>query len=115
MTRKLVKYFGGIAVNKEEILAKSRKENSYLDEMQQSELRNGFGFGGAVVAILCVVFSVIKALQGQHFFEFGVILFAYLSATALYSYRKTRKKQFLLLFIAEGITGLLGFIGYFVV
>ena len=102
-------------MDREEILSKSRKDNSYLDEMQQSELRNGFGFGGAVVAVLCFVFSVIKVLQGQHFFELIAILFAYLSATALYSYRKTRKKQFLIQFIAEGITGLLGFIGYFFV
>jgi uncharacterized membrane protein YjjP (DUF1212 family) len=100
-------------MDKKDILSKSRKDNSYLDEMQQSELRNGFGFGGVVMAILCVVFSIIKALQGQRFFEFVVILFAYMSATALYSYLKTRKKQFLIQTIAEGITGVLGFIGYF--
>lgn len=102
-------------MNKEEILAKSRKDNSYLDELQQSELRNGFGFGGIVVAILCVVLSVIKALQGQRFFEFIVILFAYMSATAMYSYMKTRKKFFLIQSIANGIVFIIGFVCYFIV
>ncbi len=100
-------------MDKEEILAKSRKENSYLDEMQQSELKNSFGFGGVTVAILCIVFSVIKAMQGHRFYEFGVILFGYLSATALYSYRKTRKKNYLIQGIAEAIAVILGFVGYF--
>lgn len=81
--------------------------------MQQSELKNSFGFGGVVVAILCIVFSIIKALQGHRFFEFGVILFSYMSATALYSYIKTKKRQFLIQGIAEGIAGVLGFIRYF--
>jgi hypothetical protein len=102
-------------MDKEEILAKSRKDNSYLDEMQQSDLRNGFGFGGVVIAILCVVFSVIKALQGQRFFELVVILFAYISATGLYSYMRTRKKRFLIQGIAGGITGVMGFVSYFFV
>ncbi len=102
-------------MDKETILEKSRKENVYLDEMQQSDLKNGFGLGGVVVAILCFVFGIIKALQGQHFFEFTVITFAYLSATALYSYTKTAKKKFLIQGIAEGITAVIGFIGYFAI
>lgn len=31
-------------MNKDEILEKSRRDNAYLDERQESELGNGFGF-----------------------------------------------------------------------
>ena len=102
-------------MDKEDILAKSRKDNSDLDEMQQREAVNGFGFGGVVVAVLCFVFSAIKALQGQRFYEFGAIIFAYMSATAFYSYSKTRKKRFLQSSIVYGIAVVTSFIGYFLV
>jgi hypothetical protein len=113
MTIKLGKCIGGIVMDKEKILAKSREDNSYLDEMQQSEIRNGFGFGGVVVAILCFVFSAIKALQGQRFFEFIVILFGYMSATSLYSFAKAKKKSFLIRGAACGIVTVIGFAAYF--
>lgn len=100
-------------MNREEILEKSKKQNSYLDEMQRSELIKSFGFAGSVVAILCVVFSVTKALQGKPFYEFMVILFGYMSAIGLYSYTKTKKKHFLIQGIAYGLTGVIGFVGYF--
>ena len=102
-------------MDKKDILAKSRKDNSDLDELQQRETVYGFGFGGIVAAILCVVFSVIKALQGQRFYEFGAIVFAYMSATAFYSYNKTRKKRFLWSGIVYGIAVVTSFIGYFLV
>jgi hypothetical protein len=101
-------------MKKEEILEKSKNENSYLDEMQRSELIKGFGVAGIVVVVLCVVFSVIKALQGKPFYEFGVILFGYMSASGLYSYIKTKKRQFLIQGIACGITGVIVFAGYFI-
>lgn len=102
-------------MNKQEILEKSRQENSYLDEKQQVEIKEGFGFGGAIVAILCFVFSVIKVMQKESFFEFGVILFGYLAAIAWYSFTKTKKKSFLIQGIACGFTCILGFLSYFII
>lgn len=99
-------------MDKEAVLAKSRKDNSYLDEMQQSDLRNGFGFGGAIVAVLCVLFSLIRALTGKSFFEFGVILFGYMAAASLYSFFKIKRKHFLIRGIAECVACAAGFIGY---
>lgn len=100
-------------MRKEEILEKSRQENSFLDERQQQELSNGFGFGAIIVAILCIIFSIIKAVLKERFYEFGVIIFGYMAANAWYSYAKTKKKQFLIQGIACGITSILGFIAYF--
>ena len=43
-------------MNKEEILKKSIEENRYLDEKQQNEVMQSFGFGGIIVALLCLFF-----------------------------------------------------------
>ena len=113
MTIKLGKASWGTIMNREDILERSRKDNSDLDELQQRETVYGFGFGGITVALLCFVFSVIKALQGQRFYEFGAIIFAYSSATAFYSWYKTRKKRFLWSGIVCGVHVVLSFIAYF--
>ena len=36
-------------MQKETILAKSRAENQSFDEREHQELRNSFGFGGAMI------------------------------------------------------------------
>lgn len=100
-------------MKKEVILEKSRRDSSYLDEKEQRELSSGFGFGGIVVAILCVIFSMIKVFQQESFYEFGVILFGYISSTSLYSYARTKKKHFLIQGIAGAIALAGGLVGCF--
>ncbi len=102
-------------MDKKEILELSQKENAYLDEMQRSDVIKSFGVGGVAVAILCVVFSVIKIFQKQTFIEYGVILFGYLSAANLYSYIKTKKETLLIGGVACAITAITAFIAYFLV
>ncbi len=62
-------------MNKEEILKKSIEENRYLDEKQQNEVMQSFGFGGIIVALLCLFFCMMNAIKGKSFYEFTIIIF----------------------------------------
>ena len=55
-------------MNKQEILAKNKKDG--LDEREQTVYSRSFGFGAVVVAVLCLAFSVYRAFHGEKFFEF---------------------------------------------
>ena len=100
-------------MNRDEILRRSIKENKSLDEKEQLESISSFGFGGVIVVLLCVFFSIINSFRGQSFYEFGVIIFAYLASTAWKAFFATKKKGF----IIQGIIGSVGVIinltGYF--
>lgn len=100
-------------MKKEDVLAKSKKENAYLDERERQEIRNSFGFGGVVICVLCFLFSILRVLNGEHFYEFGVIVFGYLGGTAWYNYKISQKKNFLIQGIACSIAVVSGFIGFF--
>ncbi len=100
-------------MNREEILKKSIEENRYLDEREQREVGNSFGFGGVIVAILCVFFSIVNALRGQNFYEFGVIIMGYLSGWAWRSYIIIKKKNYLIQSIASSFAAILGLVAYF--
>ena len=84
-------------MNKQEILAKNKKDG--LDEREQTVYSRSFGFGAVVVAVLCLVFSVYRAFHGEKFFEFGAIMTAYLS-TFFYQYKDLRKTKYLIAAVA---------------
>jgi uncharacterized membrane protein YjjP (DUF1212 family) len=109
----LAKVKGGNEMKKEEILKKSIEENRYLDEKQQREVLQSFGFGGIVVAILCVFFSIVNVMKGQRFYEFSIIIFGYLAGCAWSSYMKTKKKNFLIQVLACSFVTILGLVAYF--
>lgn len=100
-------------MNKDDILKKSIEENKDLDEREKQEVSNSFGLGGAVVAGLCCIFSIIKAFKGQTFYEFGVIIFGYLAGNSWYSYKITKKKTYLIQAIACSFATILGLNAFF--
>ena len=71
-------------MQKEAILEKSRAENQSFDEREHQELRNSFGFGGAMICCICLLFSAIEAIRGGHFFGYGTIIFSYLAGLWLW-------------------------------
>lgn len=85
-------------MNKQEILAKNKKDG--LDEREQTVYSRSFGFGAVVVAVLCLAFSVYRAFHGENFFEFGAIITAYLSTTFFYQYKDLRKTKYLIAAVA---------------
>ena len=96
---------GDKEMNKEEILKKSIEENRYLDEKQQNEVMQSFGFGGIIVALLCLFFCIMNAIKGK--------IFGYMAGYAWSSYRKTKKITFLIQAIAGTFVAILGFVSYF--
>ena len=101
-------------MDRDEVLRRSIKENSFLDEKEKLESINSFGFGGVIVSILCVFFCIVNAFRGQSFYEFGVIIFAYLASTAWKSYISTKKKSFMLQGIICSLGVITNFAGYFI-
>ena len=69
-------------MDKKEILAKNkRKSRNSLDEREQRVYNASFGLGAVAVGILCLVFSVYRAIHFQPFYEFVAIITAYLCTT----------------------------------
>lgn len=99
-------------MKREEILKKSIEENRYLDEKQQREALQSFGFGGIIVAMLCVFFSIANAMRGQSFYEFSVIIFGYMAGWAWRSYMKTKKKNFMFQALVCSFAAILGLVAY---
>lgn len=100
-------------MKKEEILEKSRKDNEQGDEREEQVSFHSFGFGIVIVAILCIAFSIIKAVQGERCYEFGVIIFGYLSASNFYQFSRLKNKKVLISAIATLIVSILGIVAYF--
>lgn len=99
-------------MQKEAILEKSRAENQYFDERERQEMRNSFGFGGAMICCLCGLFSVIKAMQGEPFFDDCTILFGYLAGISWYQYRIAKKKKILFLGLASSLVATIGLVSF---
>ena len=52
-------------MDKNEILAKSRKENKNQDVYEKEVMKDGWSFGAAVATILATVLFVIQILLGE--------------------------------------------------
>jgi hypothetical protein len=80
-------------MKKDEILKKCR--NNGMDEREQDIALHSFGIGGVAICILAFLFSIWKAIHGERFYEFGAIIFVYLSATNFYQYKNAKDKHYL--------------------
>lgn len=86
-------------MNKDEILAKSRAEGR--DEMEISINEKSSHIGALTIVAVCLFFTVTKVLNnGEPFFEFPAIMFAYLSGMNFNNYLKLKKGSYLTTTIA---------------
>ena len=78
----------------EEILARSRAENR--DEMEEIiNIKASYG-GLLTLFIACLFFSATKVINnGEPFFEFPAILFAYLTGMNIFNFIKIKKPLYL--------------------
>lgn len=84
-------------MQKEDVLAKSRAEQK--DEYEEKVNIKGSYWGMIILMVACMFFAATKVINdGQPFFEFPAILFAYLSGTNLYSYIKMKKAEYFVAF-----------------
>lgn len=85
-------------MRKEEILSKSRAEGK--DEMEVAVNNRAYYWGTMTLILVCVFFACIKIfLDGQPFYEFPAILFAFNAGMNTYNYLKLRSKRYLALAI----------------
>ena len=97
-------------MKKEEILEKSRKAD--FDEMGKNIDEKANMYGGTAVICLSLIFGVYKILNNIPHYDISAIMFAYLSASALYRFFKLRKKVFLMVGISSGLITILFAISY---
>ncbi len=98
-------------MNKEDILARAQDQQG-LDEREQRVYGDSFGFGSVVMALLCMVLSVAAAVKGRSFYEFGVILFGYLSAVQFHQYSKLKQRTYIVGALACLIAAMGGMAAY---
>lgn len=83
---------GGILINKDDILSKSRKENKDRD-LYKIEVQTKAGNIGSITAIfLATLFFVIQSLTGQGF-DFGLYAIIFSVSAAGYIFKAVRMKQ----------------------
>lgn len=102
-------------MKKEDLLEKSRKENEQGDEREEQVALFSFGYGAIVVTLLCIVFSIIKAVQGERFYEFGAIIFGYLSACGFYRFLKTKNKKALFSAVVTMVAAVGAVVAFFLI
>lgn len=94
-------------MNKKEILEQNKKmHRNGLDEREQKIYNVSFGLGAVVVGVLCLVFSIYRAIHYQAFYEFVAIITAYLCTTFFYQFKNLKSIPYL---IAGIITGAAAF------
>lgn len=94
---------GETVMDKKEILEKNKEKNrNTLDEREQRVYNFSFGLGAVIVGILCLVFSVYKALHFEPFYEYVAIITAYLCTTFLYQFRNLKRFPYLIAGIVTG-------------
>ena len=98
------KTVGDMIMDKKEILEKNRQQNhNNLDEREKKIYNFSFGLGAVVVGILCLVFSVYKALHHEPFYEYVRLITAYLCTTFIYQFTNLRKVMYLVAGIVTGL------------
>ena len=91
-------------MDKKEILEQNKKKKrNTLDEREQKIYNFSFGLGAVAVGVLCLIFSVYRAVHFQAFYEFVSIITAYLCTTFIYQFKNIRKIPYLIAGIATGV------------
>ncbi len=103
-------------MDKKEILAKNkRKTKNTLDEREQRIYNTSFGLGAVTVGVLCVAFSICKALNHEMFYEYVSIITAYLCTTFFYQYKNIKRPLYLIAGIITGVIAVTCMVLFFMV
>ena len=78
-------------MNKEEVLAMSRRKG--IDEREQMIEEDSFGFGLIAVLALVIIFGGWKLTYGEKSFDLISIFSGYLAASSFYKYKKLKAKK----------------------
>lgn len=107
--RKLGKVFGGKNMNKEEILAKSRKENGNRDLEEVSAIQKGTPIAFMIGMCVTLAFVIVEAIVHHEVNYMALALMASFGAPLfIYKYAKLRKRHELFVAISYSVA----FIGF---
>ena len=107
---------GDTVMDKKEILEKNKEKNrNGLDEREQRVYNFSFGIGAVIVGILCLVFSVYKALNREPFYEYVAIITAYLCTTFVYQFKNLKRLRYLISGLVTGIAAVICIVLFFMV
>ena len=90
-------------MDRNDILKRAQAGKNGMDEREQQVLGLSFGIGGILVALLCIVLTVLRLVNGQDAYDYVAIVFLYLAGTELHLYWKTRRKGTALAAAAFGL------------
>lgn len=97
MTRKLVIYkqkMGGVIMNKEEILEKSKEENKNRDPYEMEVSNNGFAFGFVAAMIIGIILWAVELIAtGILNFRIYCLAVTVISVSSLYRGVKLKNKK----------------------
>ena len=88
-------------MNREEILAKSRKENR--DEGLLNAQHKGMAAGVITLILMYLVISIVSAIKDQPTHAVSAIFWAYIAAEAFPKFRFTRKAMYLAVLITGAL------------
>lgn len=95
---------GGVSMDRDEILAKSRLENQRWDERERkmADEAGTWGIIAVAVAVACI-FLIRVLFKGGNPYDLLAILFVYLAAANAYKWNKTRSRQTFLVAMIYGV------------
>ena len=107
-------------INKEEILKKARDEKN--DEYEKDVETKSINKSVIAIVILCCFFAFTKPIfsdlagleKGIPFFEFGAIILGFLSVNNYLIYKKTKKKENIVVTAGFGIAFIANTVLYFI-
>ncbi len=103
-------------MDRKEILEKNKEKNrSGLDEREQRVYNFSFGVGAVIVGVLCLVFSLYKALNREPFYEYVVIITAYLCTVFIYQFKNLKRLRYLISGIVTGVAAAVCMVLFFMV
>jgi len=87
-------YFGGMNMNKEDILEKSRKENKNKDMAELEVIYQASNIAGRVGMLVCCIIAILEVIFiGRPNFSTWAIYFSILATLMLVKYIKLRRRH----------------------
>ena len=103
-------------MDKKDILEQNKKKKQgSLDEMEKRVYNYSFGIGALAVGAMCLAFSIYRAINGMHFYEFAAIITAYLCTTYLYRFKNLKSPFYLIAGIITAVAAVGCTVLFFVV
>lgn len=103
-------------MDNKEILRKNKEQHrSGLDEREKRVYHFSFGLGAVVIGVMCLVFSICKALRHEPFYEYAAMLTAYLCTTLLYQFKNLKRTHYLVVGLLTGVVALACSVMFFLV